>query len=237
MTAMTTNTREFDIDTLVLTAYQYAGLVNEMQTAQGPQWDARSAYGRKQLEVIVDQLGAEGIYERSVEWYDLRVAAGDRYTPLPSDTLDVRGVAKLVQGDVNETLLDLEPMTRDRYNELPTVTASGTPGRFYVSRGVPMNLYLWPVPDVACTIRVQRQRLSYDNSRGAASVDLERFWTDYLLNELASRLALGAGLSVERAAMYAAKAISAKNAAKGKSSGQLPNQIEVDHRGPYRGRW
>ncbi len=234
MTAMTTNTRELDIDKLVLTAYQYAGLLNEMQTAQGPQWDARSVYGRNQLEVIVDQLGAEGIFERSMEWYDLSVAAGARATELPGDTVDVRGTAKLIQSDLAETLLTLDPLARDGYNELIVPTTGGTPGRFYVSRGVPMSLYLWPVPESAVTVRIQRQKLSFDNSRGSATVDLERYWMDYLLNELAARLALGSGLSVERAAIYTAKAQAAKLAARSKSSGQLPSRIIVDHPGPWR---
>lgn len=232
MTAMTTNLRELDIDKLLLTSYQYAGLVNEMQTASGPQWDARSAYGRAQLEIIVDALAADGIFERTMEWYDLPVAAGDRYTALPSDTVDIRGNAKLLQDDINDTLLTLEPFTRDQYNDVYTTEVTGTPARFYISRGVPMSLYLWPVPDSARTIRIQRQKLSFDHSRGSATVDLERYWLDYLLNELASRLALGAGLSVERAAVYTAKAQAAKLKAQGKSSGQLSNRMVVDHRGP-----
>ena len=233
MTTMTTNTRELNIDKLVLTAYQYAGLINEMQTAAGSQWDARSAYGRTQLEIIVDQLGAEGIFERTMEWYDVVYDASATYATLPSDTVDIRGDAALYQDDVNGTLLPLRQMTRDEYSALTIPLTGGNPGRFYVARGVPMKLHLWPVPETARTVRVQRQRLSYDNSSGTATVDLERYWTDYLLNELAARLALGAGLSVERAAVYTAKAVAAKTAARGKSTDQLPNRMVVDHMGPW----
>jgi hypothetical protein len=154
---------------------------------------------------------------------------------LPSDTVDIRGEAKYVQSD--NSLLTLEPMRREEYSALVIPESPGLPSRFYVSRGVPMSLYLWPVPETDITIRLQRQRLSFDNSSGSATVDLERYWIDYLVNELAARLALGSGLSIERVALYTAKAQAAKTAARGKSTDQLGTRIIMDHRGPYwRGR-
>jgi hypothetical protein len=235
MTAMGTSTRELDIDTLVLTAYQYAGLVNELQTAEGPHWEARSAYGRRQLEIIIDRLAADGIYERSMELYDVTVPAGSTYVEMPADTVDIRGVSAML--DVGGAQVALENISRDEYFALPSPTSTGSiPAQVYLARGSPMRLYLTPVPEGDCVIRVQRQRLSYDNSQGTATPDLERYWTDFIVHELAARLALSAGVAVERVALLQAKAQDAKRAAQGKSSSQLPNRAVLDHRGMWRGR-
>lgn len=233
MTVMATNTREFDIDTLVLTAYQYAGLVNELQTAQGPHWEARSEYGRKMLETIVDRLGADGIFERSMEFYDVAVPADAQSVQMPADTLDIRGPARVVQEDGSE--FELDSISRQEYFDIPIKDTQGSPAQVYLARCAPMRLYVWPVSEAGCTIRVQRQRLSFDNSAGAATVDLERYWTDYLLHELAARLVITAGLPMDRAAFLQAKAQDAKRAAMGKSSGQLPNRAVLSHPGPWRG--
>ena len=235
MTVMTTSTRELDISTLVLTAYQYAGVMNEMQTAQGPQWDARSRYGRQQLEVIIDGLAADGIYERSMELYDLAVTAGDRRTELPGDTIDVRGDVMLVDDDGNITGVPVRAIGRSAYNAIAMPEQTGAiPSQFFVERTAPMYLYLWPVPEADLTLRLQRQRLTYDNSSGSATVDLERFWSDFLVHELATRVALSNGMPTERVTLLQAKAIAAKTAARGKASDQLSNQFILNHRGPYR---
>lgn len=232
MTVMTTNTRELDINTLVLTAYQYAGIMNEMQTAQGPQWDARSAYGRRQLEIMIDGLAAKGIFERSITLTDVTVTAGSVSTELPADTVDVRGAGMFALDSSTDT--PLRPWTRAEYFENPIKTDTGTPSHFYVQRTAPMLLFLWPVPDADCTVRLQRQVLTFDNSAGASTVDLERYWTDYLVHELAARVALTNGLPLDRVTMLQAKATAAETAARAKSSGQLSNQIVVNHPGPYR---
>lgn len=233
MTLMNTSTRELDINTLVLTAYQYAGVINEMATADGPQWLAKAAYGRRHLELIVDSLAADGIYERSIQFYDLDVTAGSVTTELPTDTVDVLDVSMLVQTGYD---VPLTALPREGYQAISTKDQTGTPQKVYVERGVPMLLYLWPVPEADCTIRLQRQRLTYDNSSGGATVDLERYWMDYLLHELAYRVAMSNGIVVQRCQMLEAKARDAKGRAQGKSGSQLPNRIVVDHRGPYRGR-
>ncbi len=234
MTVMTTSSRELDINTLVLTAYQYAGIINEVQTASGPQWDARSSYGRRQLEIMIDVLAAEGIFARSMEMYDLTVLAGAQRTELPADTVDLRGAAHLVQTANGEFPLTVD--TREGYFGIAMPDQTGTPARVFLERTAPMYLYVWPVPVVDCVIRVQRQRMTFDASQGAATVDLERFWMDYLVHELASRLALTNGLPMDRVALLAAKAAAAKNLAKGKSSSQLSNRMVVNHPGPHR-RW
>ena len=233
MTVMSSNTRELDINTLVLMAYQYAGVMNELQTAQGPQWDARSTYGRRHLEVIIDALGAEGIFERSMEAYDVTVVAGAESTELPADTIDVRS-AMMQNDDSNLTEYRLDPLSRESYASLTTKAQEGPPRQFYVARTSPMRLFLWPIPDAACVVTLQRQRLTFDNSAGASTTDLERYWMDYLVNELAARVALTNGMPMDRVMALQAKATAAQTKARGKSSSQLPNQIVVNHRGPYR---
>lgn len=232
MTVMSTNTRELDISTLVLTAYQYAGVMNEMQAADGPQWDARRAYGCRQLELIIDALGAAGVYERSVEFYDLLVASGATTTEVPQDTIDFIGDGMLHRDDGSTWCV--EASNRETYQAITTKEDSGLPLKYFLHRGAPMKVYLWPRPDADCTITFQRQRLTYDNKAGAATTDLERFWADYLVHELAYRLAMSNGMSTERCALLMGKAGAAKLVAQGKAGDQLPNQIVVSHRGPYR---
>lgn len=237
MTISTSNTHELDINTLVLTAYQYAGVMNEMQTASGPQWDARSRYGRTHLELILDGLIADGIFVRSVELYELDIEAGATRTALPADTVDVRGEAVLVggEGDGTVTGIPIKAINREKYHGLILPEQTGaTPSMFYVERTAPMYLYLWPVPDSALTIRIQRQRLSYDSTQGSATVDLERFWSEFIVHELAARIALTNGLPTDRITLLQAKAQVAKQAARGKASDQLDNRIIVNHPGPYR---
>ncbi len=86
------------------------------------------------------------------------------------------------------------------------------------------------VPDTAgATLTVQRERLLADVSDGAATVDLERSWSKYLLWELAHHLAVAGGQEVARCGYLRSGADKAYAACKSTSTQSQPDQMWCAH--------
>lgn len=198
MTVMSTATRELDINTILLRSFQLASQMPMEASASGTQWDARAAFGRDMLEMVVDHIQAEGNITRDVELYSITLTDGTASYTMPTDTLRVSGVA-MYQETSSDPETQVTEMSREDYQVISDKDTEGSPSRYYATRGSSVVVYPYPVPDTsAATLVVQRQRLLMDNTSGTATVDLERSWVKWLVWEVAHQIAVASGLPEAR---------------------------------------
>lgn len=228
MTANSTTTRELDINKIVLRAYQQAGLADAQQPMVGADWDAKAAMARDFLETMLDSLHAEGVFARSVDFYDVTVTAGTATYSLPSSTLDVVGDATFVETG-GSTELVVRPASREEYHTLSRKDAQGTPHMYYLHRMATLQIYLYLTPNKAGTLKLQRHRLLGDADDGSATLDLQRYWTEWAIWSLAHKLSAAAKHSVQRLAYLDAQAKYYLRKAKGYAHQHVPNIATVRH--------
>ena len=201
MTVSSSTTFEFDVNDIVLQAYRLAGLLSIQESLSGI--DATfGSHGRKTLERIVDHLATYGINANAVDLTTLSLTAGTNSYELSSSYLDVIDTATYI--DASDTADDAEgetiikPIPRDEWVQLPNKSAEGKPTLYYVHRAGTLTVYFWPTPNEAGTVRLQVHRLLADVQDGNATVDLQRYWADYLIWELAHQLSMGSSVSMQR---------------------------------------
>ena len=227
MTIAATNTRELDLNALMLRAMQTAGIMAFEQVASGPQWDNRVKFGRDQLEFILDRLQAEGVILRDVERYPLTLTASTASYALPADTIDVLGDA-MYQSAAGESEFRVHPMDREEYHAITSKAEEGTPSRFWLERLSTCTLYLHQVPDTTgAVLYLQRKKLLADSSLGTNTPDLERYWHDYLQWELAYRFSIS--LPAEERMLLKSEAQEAKAVAQTYAKQALPTVIALNH--------
>lgn len=233
MTVNSTTTRELPISTIVLRAYQLASLAPPQQATSGAEWDAKAAMARDFLETEIDALQAEGVFARSVDFYDLSVSDGTASYTLPSTTLDLVYDGMYLPDSATTGETPVRPASREEYHALSDKTAEGRPHMYYLHRQATLTVYLYPVPNEAATITFQRHRLLADNDDGSATLDLQRYWTDYVTWALAHKLAVAAGLPVNRCGYIRSQADYKLERAKSYAHQNPNNQMVVTHRTPW----
>lgn len=199
MTINSSRTTEFDVGQIVLMGYRMAGLLNEHQPLNSAQTNA----GKALLETIVKHLQVYGITARAVTFEVVTVTAGTREYTLSADVFDVLGTASWIDagedpaaadGEMTVTMMDRE--TRQR---IGSKAATGSVSLFYSDRTVvPNKVWLWPIPADSGYLRFQVHRLSADSTDTTKTPDLERYWAQYLIWELAYQLATANSLAPER---------------------------------------
>lgn len=229
MTAMVTNTRELDINTLIWRAAQMAGLMDFTQGQDGGvQWLAKASYGRDQLELIVKQLPTEGVITRDITVDAVSLTAATASYTMVAGTTDVVGSATYKETSTSMEY-EVQQMDREEWMAIADKALPGRPTRMWVERVATVKVYLYPVPDVtASTLQIQRKRILADNSDGAATADLETYWMDFLTKELAYRFSVG--LPIEERMNLKADAKEAKLAAQTAAKQTVPNRVALDHR-------
>lgn len=197
MTVSSTLVQEFDVDTLCKRAMQLAGLLDATQGTDSPNWTARSSMARDFLEAEIEHWQTLGILQRARDFYALDIDAADGTYTLPSGTLDVFGVA-MYKLDGEDTETPVEPQSQDEYQRITDKTTAGRPTSYYAHRGATIAFYLWPVPDAAGTLTLQRHKLLTTAREGSATLDLERHWNEAIMWSLAHKLAVASGLPIDR---------------------------------------
>ena len=200
MTPSTTPTLEFSINEIVLKAYHLAGLLNPAQGLDNP----RGLNGRRTLDSIIQHIEAQSIQVRTVSLYNVALTAGTYKYTMPDNVLMVLDTAAYIPASATdltkangETPVSL--MARDEWQVLSSHGATGLPSRYYVHReGTLVQLWLWPIPTEAGTLRVQAQLLLPSQQDGSNSTGLERPWAKYFIWALAHDLAAEGQRSLER---------------------------------------
>lgn len=193
------------INTLVLLAYKRAGLLPVEARISGANMTPKLEHGRQLLDLILDGLATEGFIARTTRFYDLPILAGEMQYTLPDSVLDVFEDAMLVPAT--------NPDTRYTNGELvckqvdistwSTLTVKGStsprPQLYTAFRdGASVVLKFWPVPGEDATMRLKTVRLLGGNADGSKSPDLQRYWYDALVWQLAFALAVDSSMPAER---------------------------------------
>ena len=238
MTISTVPASRISINALVLLAYKRAAIVPVEARLSGANMTPKLEHGRQVLDLIMDALAAKGFTARTSGFYDLPMVAGEPYYSLPEDILDVHGEAMFVptsNPDTKHTTGELVCKAVDQM-AWATLTTKGSistrPQLYAVFRhGATVGLRFWPVPSDAGVMRLRTTRLFGGSGDGKKSADLERFWYDALVWQLAAYLAVDSSMP-QAQVVFLTQAAEAKVAECLKFSGEHTASIQavVDYR-------
>jgi hypothetical protein len=233
MTIAAARTRELDIGRICLRAYQLAGLVNESQSITAD----KGAFARDMLGNIIDEMQPHGLRARAVEFRDLTLVADDYTYTLDTDVLDVVGDAMFIDPDEADLTkasgeVPIVMIGRDEWQLLSDKSATGRPVMYYVHRTAsPPEIRFWPIPDAdhAGTVRFQIHRLAANSNDSSKTVDLERYFSQYLIWELCHHICLANSLH-QQASYYGKMAMMKLELCKSFSAQRTPAQLVLRHR-------
>lgn len=230
MTVSTSIGREFDVGDLVAMAYKLAGLINIGQTPSTQQY----SYARQLLETIVDALQSEGVNAHAKGFDTVALTAGTYKYSLAATSLDVTGPGMYIAAD--ETDLErasgetpVTQITSDQWQLTSSKSAEGRPTLYYAYRvTAPVQVWVWPIPDEAGHIRFQVHRKLADIDSNNVTLDLEYYWDQYVLWELAHQLAVTSSL-INKAPYFANQAALKKAYAKSMARPHVNDQMMLTH--------
>jgi hypothetical protein len=179
----TSRTVEFTVEEICTMAWQMSRMVNIRQTPTASEVE----WSRKVILLKMDSLQARARIARSVIFEDVALTAGTADYDLSTDIFDVIGDAQLVDADDNETPVSMR--ARDYYQALADKTVEGTPTIFYASKLNIITLKLWPVPSEDWTLRIQAVKWLRSAASGERTLDLDRYFNEYLTTILAYEIA------------------------------------------------
>ena len=238
MTVASSATAEFTVDSIVRKAYILAGLMDVQEPASGVQWNARAAFARDMLEMLVKRLEAKGKLVRAREYFNVQLVAGQSEYPLPSSLMDVYEdgafipLGQPVDAAVGE--IPVKPIDLEQWQRLGTHGATSRPYFYLAYRAAdPITIRVWPTPTAADagTIRFQVYRFLANSTGGTNTVDLERYWQLALTYMLAGIVAQAATLDTagglaQQGEQYMIEAL-------GYSRQRTPGQAIMVVQGPY----
>lgn len=223
------------IQQVVATAYQLAGVYN---TEHQPSV-ADAAFGRLLLDTICNELAVDGVFARAVKFLEVDLTEDTyRYT-LETGTLDLVGDAVYIPEDQTDTTRAtgeslIKQITREEWHRLGDHSASGTPTMFYCHReNDQIQAWLYPIPDEDGTVRFQAHRKLADTYDASATLDLEEYWYQAIIWELAFQLGMSKSMPESKLSFLKSQASSKKTAARGKSNERPSGQIVMAHRTPW----
>lgn len=238
---MTTSVATFNVTKIELMAYRTAALISATQNMTLQQAQAAN----DALALICDSADTIGNVARVVEMLNVTLATGTFVYSMPTNVLDVVSRAMYLdptQTDITkasgETPVDW--ISRDRWQELASKNSTGRPLFYYADRtSDTTKVNIWPVPSATenlGTIRFQVYLIRADVTDGNATLDFERYWTEYFVYALAAKLAFENALPLDRVGALEQKAESRKQACKARSRQQGPQMAVLSHRTAWRGR-
>jgi hypothetical protein len=232
MTVNSSSTLEFDIGQIITGAYRSAGLLSIHQSAS----TAQLSHGAQELELILDDLQADGVMFRTQDWYDLTLTAGTGIYSLPANYLDVIGTGQYIGADETDTdrpsvETQVTVMNQAEWQALtPKDATSQRVTRMYVHRASStLEVMVWPMPTEAGTIRLRIQRMLADSDDTTKTVDLDRPWGQFLKLELAHSLILSHSRDLGRAAYFRRLADQTKQKCKGFATEHAPQGFTFAH--------
>jgi len=224
VTISTTVGTRLTIQQVCLTAYQVAGLRSVSQGVDDAAWQAEFRFARVLLDTMCDELAVHGVLARAVSFYEQLLEADVSAYELPDTVLDLVDPAAYIAASVTDTSRAngetvIRVVSRERWQTLSSKGASGRPTLVYPHREHDLiEARFWPIPDEAGTVRMQVHRMLADTYDASATLDLEPYWTQYVLHELASQLAGAAGIPMAAKQDMQIKANSKLELVKGKAN-------------------
>lgn len=219
MTIATAPSALVSINQLILLALKRAGVLPIEARLTSANMTPKLEHGRATLNLIMDALATEGFVARTTGFHDLQLVAGEPYYTLPEDVLDVHDDAMFVGTENPDTKFTSGELVCKQVDlfKWSTLTVKGsvsTRPQLYVTfrHGALVNLRFWPVPSEAGVMRLNVTRLFGSSSDGNKSPDLERFWYDCLVWQLAYYIAVDTSMPADRVGLLAGIAETKKKA-------------------------
>lgn len=217
MTVSSTPSERLSINELILLAFKRAGVLPIEARLSGANMVPKLEHGRMTLGLIMDALATEGFIARTDGFHDLPLVPGEPYYTLPDDILDVHEDAMMVPADSPDTKhtsgeLVCKQVDLSTWSTLTVKGSISTRPQLYCTfrHGAEVSLRFWPVPSDAGTMRLRVTRLFGGSGDGKLSPDIERFWYDCLVWQLAYYFAVEATMPAEKVALLAGIAESKK---------------------------
>ncbi len=231
MTVSTSVGTEFNVGTLIAISHKLAGLIS---VGQSPS-QAQLAFGRQLMETILDAVQSEGISAKATAFETIALTAGTYKYSLSAGTLDLVGSAMYIAA--SETDLEkasgetpVSMVSAEQWQVTSSKSAEGRPTLYYPYRVLStIQAWLWPVPDEAGHIRFQVHRKLSDVDDDNVTLDLESYWSQYVIWELAHQLGAASSLPTGRIAYFSSQAARRKEYAKSMASSHAQGQMELDH--------
>lgn len=202
MTINASRTRELDIGKICQRAHQLIGVANESQNLSTDKLSLAKDY----LEMILDDLEADGLRARAVAFETLSLVAGQSAYVLNADVIDVVGeIMYIPPGTVDIDHaggeIPLIAISREDWQLQTAKDMTGRPLQYYSHRAAsPVELRIWPTPTSADegTLRMQVHRLAADSNDASKTMDVERYWALCITYKLGSMLASAYSLNPGR---------------------------------------
>jgi hypothetical protein len=201
MVDTTIPTARVSVNALVLLAYKRAAIVPVEARLSGANMAPKLEHGRQVLDLIMDALATKGFIARTAGFYDLPMVAGEPYYSLPEDILDVHGEAMFVPDENPDTKFTSGELVCKQIDQMTWAlmsvkgSISTRPQLYCVFRhAAAVNLRFWPVPSEPGVMRLRTTRLLGGAGDGQKSADMERFWYDALVWQLAYYLAVDSSM-------------------------------------------
>jgi len=234
VTTSGSSSREFNVGKILSMAYIRAGLLDAHSSLDA----ARARVAKDELDLILDGLPAASTISRSRTTILVACTTGAASVTLPNNVLDVNGDGEYISPEQDVEHPDSETLVRlidqGEWHSTGLRSASGVPTRMYLDRaGAALILRLMPVPNEAGTIRLKVRRMLHDAGADSNTVDLEPPWVEYLVLELAARLAMGNSL-MSRAAFLRGEAKEKKIECQGFAGERVGKQLRFSHRAGWR---
>jgi hypothetical protein len=128
--------------------------------------------------------------------------------------------------------IPLISVTREDWQLQVAKDATGRPLQYYAHRAASaVERRLWPTPTASDlgTLRMQVHRLAADSNDGAKTVDLERYWSLYLIWELAHHLAMANSLNMGRVQYFEGIALKHLEKCKSYSAQKTQSRFVASH--------
>lgn len=234
MTISTDRTYNPDIGAVLRMAFRRAGILNEYQTLS----PAQATTGREDLESLVEHLQVEGVAARVRTFELVTLVSGTRDYTLTASTLDVEGdgafipAGETVDAAAGET--PIQPMTIQEWQSLSTKDAQSRPFRYYLDRTADLLVVkFWPTPsdaETGASVRFVVNRLRANNLDANATMDLERYWREYIIWALAERIAFSRSRNMGRVAYCAQRAEQVLKRCRSAAAPQVATGFRLGHR-------
>lgn len=237
MTIQDSRTQEFTVDEICTFSLQLAGLT---AAGQNPQTN-EIGQARIFLQMALKDLQNYGAFARNVNFIDVPMVIDTYRYDVPESTINIIGDAMYIRPGqpltkaAGETIVQRQ--SRDNWQRNSAKDARGQPTLYFVNREEsPIEVWVWPIPDEAGTIRFQEHRMVADVSDGSSTLDFHQYWDKHIAYNVAEMLAEAAGFNADKISRLAKRSKEFRNMARQTANQGVPIQMSVAYNSHSRRR-
>lgn len=171
------------VDAIVKQAYQRAGLLPLGRSVPPHEMSDLLAI----MDTVLKHAQARGVRLVHEERLSQALTPGTASYPLGADTLNIIEPVTLLLAD-GASEVPVHIMSWREYASIPNKSAQGVPNRVFFERTAAFTMIVDPVPNAAYTVKYRRERL-IRNADSGSTADLASRWVEWLVCEMAARIA------------------------------------------------